>query len=129
MFLNFQTVVVKGVSMYPTFHTGDRLVVCRSYWLVGPIKDGDIVVLKDIGASGTSADAPPGAYIIKRVYRMGGERVDWKYIPVGHSIVSGAYTVPKGDIYVLGDNLPVSEDSRRFGPRPLADVLGKVLKL
>ena len=128
MYFNFQTVAVSGRSMVPTFHTGQRLLVSRAYWLVGGIKDGDVVVLKDIGPSGTSADAPPGAYIIKRVNKMGGEQVDWKLVPQNYAFVRGPYIVPEGDIYVLGDNLPESEDSRRFGPRPMADVLGKVLK-
>jgi signal peptidase I len=127
MFFNFQTVVVSGRSMFPTFHTGNRVVVSKAYWLVGSIKDGDIVVLKDIGPSGTSADAPKDAYIIKRVNKMGGETVDWKLIPKNYPIANGAYKVPEGYIYVLGDNLPESSDSREFGPRKVEDILGKVL--
>jgi len=34
--------------------------------------------------------------------------------------------VPNGRCFVLGDNRPVSQDSRHFGPVPLADVLGRV---
>jgi signal peptidase I len=35
--------------------------------------------------------------------------------------------VPSGHLYVIGDNLPNSEDSRDFGPIPLKSVLGRVL--
>ena len=35
-------------------------------------------------------------------------------------------TVPKGSIFVSGDNRPDSLDSRSFGPVPLKDVVGKL---
>jgi inner membrane protease subunit 1 len=35
--------------------------------------------------------------------------------------------VPKGHMWVTGDNLPHSVDSRRYGPIPLAMVNGKIL--
>lgn len=117
----FKTVQVSGRSMYPTFKDGQRILVCSAYWLpfVGPIKDGDVVVLKDTGPTG---------YIIKRVCWMGGEKVDWKWSPDSYDIRNGQFQVPPGNIYVMGDNRPESEDSRRFGPRPISDVLGKVLR-
>ena len=117
MYFNVQTVIVKGRSMFDTFKTGDKVIVCRAYWLVGQIKDGDIVVITDPNEDG---------YIIKRVYRMGGETVDWKYIPDKYNS-DQPYKVPPGMIYVLGDNLPESSDSRAFGPRKIEDVIGKVL--
>jgi signal peptidase I len=118
MLFNFHTVVVKGRSMFPTFHTNSKVLTCSAYWLVGPVKDGDVVVLKDPN---------PDGYIIKRVYKMGGETVDWKYAPDGYRLANGPYVVPAGDVFVLGDNRPESEDSRRFGPRGAETILGKVL--
>ena len=35
--------------------------------------------------------------------------------------------VPEGHIWLEGDNLPWSRDSREFGPVPLALVIGKVI--
>lgn len=115
---DFQTVQVSGDSMLPTFHSGERLLVSRAYWLVGPIQDNDVVVIRT---------SKPGEYIIKRVYRMAGEDVDFLNVPQDYQITQGKYVVPPGTIYVLGDNLPVSEDSRKYGPFDLDDVIGKVV--
>jgi signal peptidase I len=119
MYFTFTTVLVKGRSMFPTFKTNNRVLVCKAYWLVGPIRDGDVVVVKDPN---------PDGYIIKRIHKMAGEKVDWKYIPDSYPISQLPYRVPEGMVYLLGDNRPESEDSRRFGPRKVEDVLGKVIK-
>ena len=113
--------VVDGISMVPTFKNGQRLTVSNAYWLVGPIKDNDIVVLHD-----DYKDSKTG-YIVKRVYRMGGEKVDLANTPHGWSIAKGPYTVPQGTIFVLGDNWLHSEDSRVFGAVPISKVVGKVI--
>lgn len=115
--VNFHTIVVKGESMEPTFMSGQRLVVSSAYWLVGDIKKNDIVVVKD----------PDEEYIIKRVYALGGDTVDLYNVPKDWSLVNGEYKVPDGEIYILGDNRPVSEDSRAFGPIDRSQILGKVV--
>ncbi|HVT12547.1 MAG TPA: signal peptidase I [Fimbriimonadaceae bacterium] len=115
---SFTTVVVSGQSMLPTLQNGKKVLVSKAYWLVGSIQDGNIVVLK-----GTT----PGEYIIKRVYKMGGEAVDTFNAPGSFSLLDGQYKVPDGMIYVLGDNRSISEDSRRFGPVDLKNVIGKVV--
>lgn len=114
---NFRTVVVSGPSMLPTFHDRDRVLVSKAYWLVGPIKNKDVVVVK--GES--------GEYIIKRVYRLSGETVDFYNAPRNWNFVEGEFVVPEGSVYVLGDNREVSEDSRAFGPVSKDRILGKVV--
>ncbi len=116
-YANFKTVQVTGVSMLPTLKNGQRVLVSKAYWLIGPLRNKDVVVLRDSGPTG---------YMIKRIYRMGGEKVDWKLVPEGHKLSDGEFVVPEGMIYVLGDNKPESEDSRRYGPVPPGEVLGKV---
>lgn len=115
-FFNFHTVEVKGPSMEPTFNQGQRLLVSNAYWLVGGIKKNDIVVVK-------SNDE----FIIKRVYALEGETVDLFNIPENYSLTEGEYKVPPGKIYILGDNRPMSEDSRQFGPVDRSEILGKVI--
>ena len=116
---NFTTVIVSGPSMLPTLSNGKKVLVSRAYWLVGPIQDGNIIVIRQ-------SDGPNG-YIIKRVYKKAGETVDTLNAPTTWSLSNGAYTVPDSQIYVLGDNRSVSEDSRRFGPLPVSAILGKVV--
>ena len=116
--VKFKTVVVEGDSMLPTFSSGQRLLVSDAYWLVGGIQHKDIVVVRD--------DNPDG-YIIKRVYRLAGEKVPLDRAPKTHRLADGEYVVPPETLYVLGDNLAFSEDSRVFGPIPLAKVIGKVV--
>jgi signal peptidase I len=115
---NFKTVEVKGPSMEPTFNEKDHVLVSNAYWLVGDLKTGDIVVIRG---------QETGEYFIKRINRVGGETVDFFNLPPDYSLTNGEYTVPEGSYYVLGDNRPVSEDSRAWGAVPKGDILGKVI--
>jgi signal peptidase I len=116
--LNFHSVIVDGQSMLPTLTPGQRVMVSKAYWLVGDISDKDIVVIRDPTANG---------FIIKRVFRMGGETVPVDKWPEFRHLEDGPYTVPDGEVYVLGDNLLESEDSRKFGPIGVDKIIGKVV--
>lgn len=105
--------------MVPTLRNGDRVVASSAYWLVGPIRQGDIVVIRG---------ALRGEYMIKRVHRLAGQVVDWQNVPDSWLLTRGEYRVPSGCIYVLGDNSEISEDSRKYGPIPMDRVLGKVVR-
>jgi len=118
-YFNFTTVIVSGPSMLPTLSSGKKVLVSRAYWLVGPIQDGNVIVIRQ-------SEGPDG-YIIKRVYKQAGETVDTLNAPSSWSLDRGPFSVPDGDVYVLGDNRSVSEDSRRFGPLPASAILGKVV--
>ena len=121
VYVNVHFAVVDGTSMIPTFKNGQRLTYCSAYWLVGPIRDNDVVIIKD-----DYKDSKTG-FIVKRVYKMAGEKVDLGNSPKGWSIANGLYTVPDDSVYVLGDNRPKSEDSRFLGAIPMNKVLGKVI--
>ncbi|RYG35432.1 signal peptidase I [bacterium] len=118
-YLSFHTVVVQGVSMMPTFKPNQRLLVSDAYWLIGPIREKDIVVVRE--------KEIPNGYFIKRVYRTGGEEVDYANYPKGYSIRQATFKVPEGTVFLLGDNRPQSEDSRSFGPVELSRIIGKVV--
>ncbi|MBS1723871.1 MAG: signal peptidase I [Armatimonadetes bacterium] len=116
-YVNFKTVEVKGESMEPTFESGRRLLMSNAYWLVGPIRIDDIVVIK----------VEDGETFIKRVKGLPGDVIDFMNTPTSWKLGRGEYKVPQGTVYVLGDNRPVSQDSRDLGPIDRSDILGKVV--
>lgn len=117
-YVNFKTIEVSGISMWPTLKDHQRVLVSKAYWLVGSIRDNDIVVLHDPHGPGE---------IIKRVKWSAGEDVNWKWRPATAPGVGQNYVVPEGTVYVLGDNRPKSEDSRKFGFVDMSTILGKVV--
>lgn len=117
MYFNFTTVVVSGKSMEPTFEDKERVLVTKAYWLVGKIKKKDIVVVR----------SEDGSALIKRVYGLPGDKIDFFNVPEDWKLINGEFVVPEDQIFVIGDNREVSEDSRRFGPVEANRVLGKVV--
>lgn len=114
----FETVNVDGLSMYPTLHNKDRLIVEKvSYYFRKP-KPQDIVVIK--------YPANPKEKFIKRVVAVEGDKVKIENNTLFINGVSQSedyifeqkmedfpeVTVPSGTIFVLGDNRNNSLDSR-----------------
>ncbi len=131
----FQTTLINQESMEPALYPNDRTIVTKfAYWFSDP-KPGDVIIL-----------VPPqindGRDFVKRVVAIGGNLVqikngklyvngrpskgDYKTMPGDHSSF-GPYRIPKNDVFVLGDNRPVSQDSRWFGPVPKKNIVGKVV--
>lgn len=125
-----QATVVRGQSMEPTLHDNERVIVEKiSYRLTGGPHRGDVVVLRLDG---------PRDMLIKRVVALPGETVA---VQSGQVFVDGMpltepwavrqggpdyppTVVPEGHVFVLGDNRGHSNDSRSFGPVPLANIIG-----
>ena len=95
---------VQGNSMYPTLHSGDRVIYNRR---TADYKAGDVIVLK----------RPDGEEFVKRIVAVAGDTVN---------IQNGKVYV-NGEEEILGDNREVSEDSRMFGAVSLDDVKGKIV--
>ncbi len=115
-------VLIRGSSMSPTYADGSLL------WTTPvdrPLQPGDVVI----------ADTPEGR-VIKRVALLPGDRrVQWQSrlrwedlttLSLPRSRFSQRrlrmLTVPSGTVFLLGDNLDRSVDSRSFGPIPIADI-------
>ncbi len=127
-----QVSVVRGSSMEPTFHDGDRLVVDKLTYLLSDIDRFDVIVLR--------APNQRGMDFIKRVIALPGESVQIRegrlYIDgretsqeflMSHSSDTfGPKVVPEGEYFVLGDNRPYSNDSRSFGFIKRDSVRGKI---
>jgi len=71
----------------------------------------------------------PGDTVRERngVVSVNGRRLSEPYVAVGHrDRESGAWHVPAGSYFLLGDNRAESCDSRTFGPVPKRDIVGRV---
>ncbi|MFO8081634.1 MAG: signal peptidase I [Armatimonadota bacterium] len=124
--------------MLPTISAGDTVVVNRSAYINEEPERADIVLyeIPDIDVERIS---------ILRVVAVGGdtirvqggklyvndmdEPVDEPYIKEPMRYTLEDTTVPDGHVYVLGDNRNDSNDSQRFGPLSVDDVVGKVVKV
>lgn len=109
-------VTVLGVSMEPTYQSGDRLLVRRSRLKV--VRTGQIVVVQIPGA--TPGDSTAGR-LVKRAVAVPGDPVP-PQIPISDQVV------PEGRLLVLGDNPARSNDSRRLGYIPADALIGVVLR-
>jgi len=140
--LLFRIVVVSGPSMQNTLIDGDYLLLLGGLLYQEP-KQGDIIV-----ASKDSFEN--GVPIVKRVIAVEGQEVDIDfgngivyvdgqaldepYITAPTHLAEGVefpLTVSEGCIFVLGDNRPVSCDSRnpRVGLLDKREILGKAIFL
>ena len=140
--LLFRVVVVSGPSMKNTLVDGDYLLLLSSVFYNDP-QPGDIIV-----ASKDSFEN--GVPIVKRVIAVEGQEVDIDfengivyvngvaldepYITAPTTVAEGVQfplIVSEGCVFVLGDNRPVSLDSRntRVGLLDKREILGKAFFL
>jgi signal peptidase I len=133
---NFGRVQVVGASMEPRFHSGDSLMILKTFRIFSPLKVGDIVVVAK--KEGETA----GQELIKRVVFIQNAEgnATWpEFVDTSRgrlpmrllfsSEVMGFRKVPANYICVLGDNFEVSSDSRdeEIGPIAPSEIVGKVL--
>jgi signal peptidase I len=124
-------VVVEGPSMRPTLRSGEWIVVNRLTYRVGAPQRGDVVVF----LPPTNAQTDD---LIKRVVGLPGETVEirggavWiNGSPLEEAYKSGTtypdnrWQLGEDDLFVMGDNRPISLDSRSFGPIKVSEVVGK----
>ena len=118
--------------MSPSLEEGDRLMVDRLSYSVAEVDRFDIVVLR--------YPRNPEVDFVKRVVGLPGDLVEmhdgqlWvngEAVPerFGHVVdraARGAWTVPQDTYFVLGDNRPISCDSRDFGVVERGLLKGKV---
>ncbi|KAJ1964349.1 hypothetical protein IWQ62_002960 [Dispira parvispora] len=104
-----------GPSMLPTLHaTGDYLLFDRFSHRLGNIQTGDIVLC--------TSPSDPGKVICKRVLGLPGDSVDID----PRRATTKKIKIPPGHVWLQGDNMAHSVDSRFHGPIPMGLLQGKV---
>ncbi len=111
---------VYNISMQPTLKEGNLLVVNKMAYKLGSPKRGDIIVFHYQGTMNED--------YIKRVIGLPGDRVEVSggVVRINGQVITepyladlpnyaGVWTVPEGDLFVLGDNRNHSSDSHDWG--------------
>ena len=128
-------ILVSGDSMKPNLHNNEVLLVKKIGYNSSTIERFDIIIIKEEKEE-----------IIKRVIGMPGEHISYKNnkLYVDDKLVNENFkfydtkdfnleeicnctTIPKGKYLVLGDNRPISKDSRIIGLIDEKDIVGKTV--
>jgi signal peptidase I len=129
-FVVFNYTTVVGDSMVPTLLPGDRLLLTKSY--IAPQR-GDIVVFtlkeegKDVDVVKRVVGVPGDVVVTVGDFAWVNNKPDHKIEEGGGLTRFGPVEVPPGKVFVLGDNRPISFDSRYVGFIPLKDMKGKAV--
>jgi signal peptidase I len=132
VFIAQAAMIEDGPSMQPNLYAGYRMMTEKITYRFHEPRRGDIVIAE--GANGA-------ANLVKRVIGLPGETIESKdghtYIngePINEPWVTnfgGRYLpptrIPEGHVFIIGDNRPVSYDSRAIGPLPIENIHGRVI--
>lgn len=138
---------ISGESMFPTFTTGDQIMYSRlSTYNPFSYKHGDIVVcrfgMKEYDEQNNTFVQNNTSTYIKRIVAVEGDTIEISDGKVfvndkdvtkeywGETIVKDTLLrlkVPKGHVFVIGDNINNSIDSRVVNCIPYSNLLGKVV--
>lgn len=121
---------VEGISMEPNLHDGQFVLVNKLAYRWNDPQRGDVIVFY--------YPLDPSRRFIKRLIGLPGDVVT---IRAGEVYVNGerlvepyasppttqedTWRIGPGETFVMGDNRDDSSDSRRWGPLPLDEIIGK----
>jgi len=122
---------VFGSCMEPNLRTGERLIGNKFVYRFGDPGRGDVVVFR--------FPPEPKKVFIKRIVALPGETVEIRQgtVFVNGEALAEPYVrkaahgdfppqrVPEGNVFVLGDNRDVSNDSRFWGDLPVKNIQAK----
>ncbi len=123
---------VQNVSMQPTLHADELIMVNKLAYRLGEVQRGDVIVFhyplnpqedfikRVIGLPGDTVT------IQNRAVLVNGVQLTEEYIAEPPTY-SGEWVVPDDKLFVLGDNRNQSSDSHRWGFVPMEEVIGRAL--
>jgi len=123
---------VDGFSMVPTLQDGEYILVSKLSYKTGIPARGDIIVF--------ALPTDQHQDLIKRVIGLPGETISIhggivkvNGVPLTEPYIAqqplydSDWTVPEGQLFVLGDNRNDSKDSHQWGLLPMEHVIGKAI--
>jgi signal peptidase I len=138
---------VSGESMFPTFTTGDNVMFSRlSTYAPQKYERGDVIVcrfgMKEYSTENNEYVQNNTSTYIKRIIAIEGDTIEiadgkvfvnekdvtkeyWGDVEVKDTLLR--LKVPKGHVFVIGDNINNSIDSRVVNCLPYSNILGKVV--
>ena len=135
-YLLYGVCVVEGNSMRPAFLPGDIVIYQRGKNITPDYNDVVIleteadkrIIKRIVGKAGDIIEIDEKGHLVRN-----GEEIREPEILFGHQDLDNEmefpYTVPEGCFFYLGDNRPVSLDSRILGTAEQRDIKGKVIGL
>lgn len=133
-----QPFLVSGPSMIPTFNDKDYLIVDELSYRFEKPKRGEVIIFKQeqegkylikriVGLPGETLTLSGKTVTIKNAARPEGFALDQSFLANTVSEPQRTVTLDDSHYFVLGDNRPVSYDSRGWGPLPAKDIVGRPL--
>lgn len=138
-----QTYSIPSVSMVPTLKVGDRILVDKLSYHMHAVHRGDVLVfatppkevpilmVKDlvkrvIGLPGETISSGPHGEVL-----INGKVIDQPWLTASARANPGppirTQTIAKDDVFMMGDNRGLSDDSRDYGPVPESLIVGRAL--
>lgn len=124
---------VLSVSMKPTLHEGEYLLISKQTHKIWPLKRGDIIVFRYprnleknyikrlIGLPGETVELRGGKLYID------GELTPEPWLVSESRGPTGKWQLGEDEYFVMGDNRSNSSDSRTWGPIHSAHIIGKAI--